>query len=358
MAPAIASTTLTPSTTAPSTWKAPLRRTGAIDQYEREDVTPIIVTEFSTAKLADWIKAPNADDLLLDLAIRISERGVVFFRQQDGLTNTEQKELMQRLGELTGKPPTSRLSIHPIFEQGADDPEINTISAAQDNKLRSIDYSVSIPKKQSSAHWHSDVAFEPIPAEYTTLRLTQAPKTGGDTLWASGYELYDRISQPYQRFLETLTATCAQPGYNKVAATGRFKLFDGQRGAPENIGSNFSSVHPVVRTNPVTGWKSIYSAGFDVQKINDVTEAESKAVLDWFLRLINENNDLQVRFKWKNANDMAIWDNRCVFHTATFDLEGREDRYGVRAVGVGEKPFFDERSMSRREALKEPVQAL
>ncbi|EGD93099.1 hypothetical protein TESG_00655 [Trichophyton tonsurans CBS 112818] len=339
MAPAIASTTLTPSTTAPSTWKAPLRRTGAIDQYEREDVTPIIVTEFSTAKLADWIKAPNADDLLLDLAIRISERGVVFCRQQDGLTNTEQKELMQRLGELTGKPPTSRLSIHPIFEQGADDPEINTISAAQDNKLRSIDYS-------------------PIPAEYTTLRLTQVPKTGGDTLWASGYELYDRISKPYQRFLETLTATCAQPGYNKVSATGKFKLFDGQRGAPENIGSNFSSVHPVVRTNPVTGWKSIYSAGFHVQKINDVTEAESKALLDWFLRLINENNDLQVRFKWKNANDMAIWDNRCVFHTATFDLEGREDRYGVRAVGVGEKPFFNERSMSQREALKEPVQAL
>lgn len=114
----------------------------------------------------------------------VSERGVVFFRQQDGLTNTEQKELMQRLGELTGKPPTSRLSIHPIFEQGANDPEINTISAAQDNKLRSIDYSVSIPKKQSSAHWHSDVAFEPIPAEYTTLRLTQVPKTGGGNIWS------------------------------------------------------------------------------------------------------------------------------------------------------------------------------
>lgn len=69
MAPAITSATVTPSTTAPSTWKAPLRRTGAIDQYEREDVTPIIGTEFPTAKLADWIKAPNADDLLRDLAI-------------------------------------------------------------------------------------------------------------------------------------------------------------------------------------------------------------------------------------------------------------------------------------------------
>ncbi|KAF3479442.1 alpha-ketoglutarate-dependent taurine dioxygenase [Arthroderma uncinatum] len=335
-----------------------MQRTGALDQYEREDVTPIIGTEFPKAKLTDWIKAPNADELLRDLAILISERGVVFFRAQDGLSNTDQKELMQRLGELTGKPPTSRLSIHPIFEQGDNDPEINTISAAQDNKLRSIDYSVSIPKKQSSAHWHSDVAFEPVPAEYTTLRLTEVPKTGGDTLWASGYELYDRISKPYQRFLETLTATCAQPGYNKVAATGKFKLFDGQRGAPENVGSNFSSIHPVVRTNPVTGWKSIYSAGFHVQKINGVTESESKALLDWFLRLINENNDLQVRFKWRNANDMAIWDNRCVFHTATFDLEGREDRYGVRAVGVGEKPYFDANSKSRREALGEPVEAL
>lgn len=48
---------------------------------------------------------------------------------------------------------------------------------------------------------------------------------------------------------------------------------------------------------------------------------------------------------------IAIWDNRSVFHTATDDLEGQGERYGVRAVSVGEKPFFDPESQSRRDAL-------
>jgi len=37
----------------------------------------------------------------------VSQRGVVFFRAQDDLTNELQKELAQRLGELSGKPSTS-----------------------------------------------------------------------------------------------------------------------------------------------------------------------------------------------------------------------------------------------------------
>ena len=47
----------------------------------------------------------------------------------------------------------------------------------------------------------------------------------------------------------------------------------------------------------------------------------------------------------------AIWDNRSAFHSATFDYEGLGDRFGVRVVGVGEKPFFDANSKSRSESL-------
>lgn len=64
-----------------------------------------------------------------------------------------------------------------------------------------------------------------------------------------------------------------------------------------------------------------------------------------------DNHDLQVRFKWRNVNDIAIWDNRSTFHTATNDIEGFGERYGVRTVSVGEKPFFDAESRGRREAL-------
>lgn len=47
----------------------------------------------------------------------------------------------------------------------------------------------------------------------------------------------------------------------------------------------------------------------------------------------------------------AIWDNRSVFHSATFDYEGEGERFGNRAVGVGERPYYDPESTSRRAAL-------
>lgn len=47
----------------------PLKLSGALEGYESFDVTPTIGREFPNAKLADWLEAPNADDLIRDLAI-------------------------------------------------------------------------------------------------------------------------------------------------------------------------------------------------------------------------------------------------------------------------------------------------
>jgi alpha-ketoglutarate-dependent taurine dioxygenase len=184
--------------------------------------------------------------------------------------------------------------------------------------------------------------------------LTELPKSGGDTLWASGYDLYDRISEPYQKFLETLTATYAQPGFNQAAANNGFSIYSGERGAPENVGEELEAIHPVVRTNPVTGWKSVFAVGQHCQSINDVTPLESRALLDWFLRLITDNHEIQVRHKWVNENDLAIWDNRSVYHTGTNDFyrENLGERTGQRAVSLGERPYFDPQSKSRRDDLR------
>lgn len=150
-----------------------------------------------------------------------------------------------------------------------------------------------------------------------------------------------------------MTATYAQPGFNQTAERNGFKLFSAERGAPENVGEILEAVHPVVRTNPVTGWKSIFAAGHHVQKINGLSEEESRHFLDWFVRLIVENHDLQVRYRWQNANDVAIWDNRSVYHAATPDYitEDLGERQGSRSVSLGERPYFDPQSRSRREAL-------
>jgi alpha-ketoglutarate-dependent taurine dioxygenase len=140
----------------------------------------------------------------------------------------------------------------------------------------------------------SDIAFEPKPADYSSLRLEVLPKTGGDTLWASGYEIYDRISQPYQKFLESLTTTFHQPGFIAAAEKGGFQIYEKPRGAPENVGKELKAIHPVVRTNPVTGWKSIFPVGGHISHINDVADEESQALLKWFERLLVDNHDLQV----------------------------------------------------------------
>ena len=48
---------------------------------------------------------------------------------------------------------------------------------------------------------------------------------------------------------------------------------------------------------------------------------------------------------------LAIWDNRSVYHTATPDYEGLGSRTGQRAVSLGERPYLDPNSKSRKEAL-------
>ncbi|TVY83740.1 putative alpha-ketoglutarate-dependent sulfonate dioxygenase [Lachnellula suecica] len=366
----------TPSTTTPH--KEPLKLSGALEHFENFDVTPIIGREFVNVNLAEWLRAPNSDELIGDLAITISQRGVVFFRKQDEITNDLQKELVQRLGELSGKPSTSKLHIHPVSnsgrELGGKDDEISVISSEQAKKIYRSRFLWESEKKQSGKEgWHSDITFEPVPSDYALLRLTKLPKTGGglpslfylkivfadmiDTLWASGYEVYDRISTPVQKFLETLTATYAQPKFNEAAKENGFKIYSAPRGAPENVGEDLSAIHPVVRTNPVTGWKSIFALGHHVQKINDLAEGESAALLKWFLRLVVDNHDLQVRHRWKDANDLAIWDNRSVYHAATPDyLEGDlGERLGQRTVSLGERPYFDKLSTGRREALGKEV---
>ncbi|KAI1462651.1 TauD-domain-containing protein [Annulohypoxylon moriforme] len=337
--------------------KEPLKLSGALDQFKQFDVTPVIGREFVDVDLAEWLRAPNSDELLRDLAITVSQRGVVFFRKQDGINNDLQKELVQRLGELSGKPATSKLHIHPVInsgrEDGDKDDEISTISSQQAKRLYHKNVVWSETKQSQRNQWHSDITFEPVPSDYALLRLTQLPKTGGDTLWASGYELYDRISKPLRGFLDTLTAYYAQPAFNETADRNNFKIYSAERGAPENIGEVLEAVHPVVRTNPVTGWKSVFAVGHHVKSIHGLSEFESRSFLDWFTKLIVENHDLQVRLRWQDENDLAIWDNRSVYHAATPDYlhQGLGERSGSRAVSLGEKPYFDPLSTSRREAL-------
>ena len=330
-----------------------LKPSGKLDgAYEFTEVTPQIGREYPKAQVREILKDEGK---LRDLAITVSRRGVVFFRNQD-LTVEEQKDLADKLGRLTGKPEDSSLHIHPILPAGGfikndgsgeTDPEVSIISSEVGKQL----YLKRSGGKKGSEGWHSDITFEPVPSDYAILKIIEPTPSGGDTLWASGYALYEKLSPSLRKYLERLTGTYAQPGFKK-AAEGKFELWSDTRGAPENVGDELTAVHPIVRTNPVSGWKSIYSIGEHFTSFNELTERESSLLKGYLTELLLSSHDIQARFKW-NKNDLAIWDNRSVYHTATKDYHSDIERTGVRTVGIGERPYLDVSSRGRSEDLGE-----
>ncbi|KAG8688644.1 hypothetical protein FRC09_012805 [Ceratobasidium sp. 395] len=328
----------------------PIRSSGSLETLKKLNLTPAIGTEFGPdVQLSELLKAPDSDARVRDLAVHISERGVVFFRNQD-LTIDEQKQLGTRLGELSGKPASSKLHVHPLTEATAElGDEISVISSERRAGYTRPDFT-----RLASRGWHADITFEPIPSDYAILKLHTVPElnghtTGGDTLWASGYEVYDRLSPSFAKYLETLTAAHEAHFFRDAARAFGYSVRDQVRGSPGNFGDALEAVHPVIRTNPVTGWKSVFVNPEFTKRIIGVTRDESDALLGYLFSLIQQNHDLQVRFKW-NKNDVAIWDNRSVYHTATYDYE-KTLRIGDRVVSLGEKPYFDPKSKSRREFL-------
>ena len=217
--------------------------------------------------------------------------------------------------------------------------------------------------------WHSDSLFENCPSDFSFLRMQSTPPAGGDTLWASGYEIYDRVSPPMQKFLESLTAECAQPVFKSACEAGKYEVMS-PRGSPLNKDYEFAPHHPVVRTHPVTGWKSLFAGvGLHVSKIDGVYAYEDQMIRDYVMRLITRNHDCIARMHWTEGA-CAIWSNVCTLHageypqrssmglTRTDVLSATPDthlvggiRTGVRASGIGEVPYLDPESTGRREAL-------
>ncbi|EED82686.1 predicted protein [Postia placenta Mad-698-R] len=326
----------------------PLKPTGALDKYEFAELTPVIGREYSNVQLTDLLKAENADELIRELAIIVSQRNVVFFRNQD-IDLEQQKVLGTKLGVLSGRPKESGLHIHPtVATQEKDEfgPDTQVITSAHHKQIElEEDLNVS---QFATKEWHSDITFEPVPSDFAILKIHTLPETGGDTLWASGYEAYDRLSPALAKHLEGLTAVHEATFFKSYVERQGQTLHEGPRGNPENVGTDLRTVHPVIRTNPVTGWKALFVNKNFTRRILELTKDESDATLDYLFRLVSDNHDLQVRFKW-NKNDVAIWANSASFHNVTRDYD--DHREGDRVVSLGEKPYFDPNSKSRREAL-------
>lgn len=180
----------------------------------------------------------------------------------------------------------------------------------------------------------------------TLLKIDTLPYSGGDTLWSSGYTAYDRLSPAFQKFLEGLQAV----------HSGQGQVDEANRAGHTVRRDHWTAVHPVVRTHPVTGWKSLFVQHGFTKSIVGLPKRESDAILNFLFDHIAGGADFQVRFKWEE-NSVAVWDNRVTNHNAIFDYIHFGRRHGWRITPLGEKPYFDPKSKSRKQDLAEKQKA-
>jgi taurine dioxygenase len=148
------------------------------------------------------------------------------------------------------------------------------------------------------------------------LYLTELPAVGGDTLFASMYAAYERLSPTMQEFLAGL-----------VAIHDGDPVF-GARGLVPRNGDRFAQTeHPIVRTHPVTGRKLLFVNQEFTTRIKGLTKLESDALLQMLWRHA-ETPEFQCRFRWQK-NSVAFWDNRCAQHHAMWDYFPQR-RHGYR----------------------------
>ncbi|KAK9762680.1 hypothetical protein K7432_011360 [Basidiobolus ranarum] len=291
---------------------------------KRIDLTTHIGTELHGIQLSQL-----SDQQKDELALLIAERGVVFFRDQE-LDVHQQLELGRFYGPL---------HVHHTTPHPEGLPEVHLIY--QDENV-GVDNSY-LPYPASQDYWHSDVSYELQPPSYTSLKIHVQPEVGSDTLWASQYAAYDKLSTTYKRFVEGLVAV----------HSGVEQADDARRKGTYVRREPVLHEHPVVRTHPVTGWKALYVNPVFTRYIKGVSKRESDSILQFLYSHITGSSDLQVRFKWY-PNSVAIWDNRVTVHTVARDSFGSY-RHGTRVTPHGEKPYYDAESKSRAEEFRKKI---
>lgn len=227
---------------------------------------------------------------------------VLFFRDQE-MTVDQHIALGRMFGEL---------DVHPAAANAAGREEILVI-AADENSDRA-----------NGEAWHSDVSCQEEPPAQSILHMHHVPPSGGDTMFANMYAAYDALSERMKSYLEGLTSV--HDGEHVYRG-----LYSGVADRPTYPRAK----HPVVRTHPETGRKSLFVNKAFTTHINGVPRDESDAILGYLFDHL-EHPNFQVRFTWA-ANSVAMWDNRSAQHRAIWDY-WPERRYGHRVTVKGTRP--------------------
>jgi taurine dioxygenase len=179
--------------------------------------------------------------------------------------------------------------------------------------------------------WHTDTAYLDEPPMATMLIAREVPPFGGDTLFASGYAAFDALSPAMQQMLAGLR------GVNTSAKADTTKTREDRikDSATDKTTQEHVAEHPVVRTHPETGRKSLYVNFGHTARFAGMTEEESRPLLD-FLFAHQIRPEFTCRFSW-TVGSIAFWDNRCVLHNPINDYHGYT-RLLHRVTLQGDKP--------------------
>jgi len=262
-------------------------------------LTPAIGAEISGVDLG----GPLGNSQVSELHDALMAHQVIFFRDQQ-MSVDQHKAFGRLFGELL---------VHPAAKAELEGhPEIRVVHADEKTQVATGEV------------WHSDLSCEPEPPMGSILYMHENQPTGGDTAFANMYLAYETLSEPIRKLCDGLTALHTSAHiFSKDAYARSDKKF------PE-------AVHPLVRTHPVTGRKSLFANRGFTTRLMELKKHESDALLEMLFRHA-ETPEFQCRFRWER-HSVAFWDNRCALHRATFDYHPAV-RHGHRVTIKGDRPF-------------------
>lgn len=268
-------------------------------------LTPAIGVEVTGVDLA----RPLDSETLAALRAALLGHKVLFFRDQD-ITTEEHLAFARSFGEL---------EIHPFAPHKPGYPEVLAITHDRESRGR-------------ENTWHSDVTWREKPSLGSVLRALEAPAVGGDTLFSDMGAAYDGLSQAVKDAIEGKVAVqdfaYFRAGMRKAGKSeAEIEAFN--RAYPE-------VEHPVVRTHPETGRKSLYVNAAFTKHIVGIAKEESDRILR-HLYAQAAIPEYQCRFRWR-AHSIAFWDNRSSQHYAVSDYWPAVRRM-ERVTIIGDRPI-------------------
>ena len=274
----------------------------AIKDYDRVRVLPL--TGSIGAEIAGVDLRELDEEVITELRDAWMHHKVLFFRDQD-VDHAQHVAYGRAFGDL---------EIHPFVRSIEEHPEIIVLE--------------STPEQFSAAeYWHSDVTFRECPPLGSVLYGRVIPEYGGDTCWANMELAYELLPDEIKEQIDGRYAV-----HSYVKAFGRTMSEQQRAEAREEFPDQ---KHPIVRTHPETGAKSLYINRPFTLTIDGMTPEESKPLRE---RLYQQSQipEVQCRFRWRPGS-IAQWDNRCTQHYAVPDYGGHRRRV-ERVTLLGDRP--------------------